>query len=320
MKSRTGRQRHIAVLLSSLMICGALLSACQDGSGSEENQNLNAAGDTQQEADGTTVHLTEDTGDDGAKTDGESDSSPSGDSEDSGSASTDEEQGSSDAGNETATDDSLMEQRSVSAMQNTIDSESVVTNAEAMTVIVNKQRSLPEGYEPNDLVEPNVPFSFDGPHEKRHMRKEAAEALEKLFAGAEADGIELRAVSGYRSYERQVSIYNNNVKTKGQEYTDRVSSKPGRSEHQTGLAMDVSSPSVGNALEEVFGTSKEGQWLAEHAAEYGFVIRYLEGEEDITGYVYEPWHIRYVGTDLAPDIVKSGLTLEEYFDEANIKL
>lgn len=320
MKSRTGRQRHIAVLLSSLMICGALLSACQDGSGSEENQNLNAAGDTQQEADGTTVHFTEDTGDDGAKTDGESDSSPSGDSEDSGSASTDEEQGSSDAGNETATDDSLMEQRSVSAMQNTIDSESVVTNAEAMTVIVNKQRSLPEGYEPNDLVEPNVPFSFDGPHEKRHMRKEAAEALEKLFAGAEADGIELRAVSGYRSYERQVSIYNNNVKTKGQEYTDRVSSKPGRSEHQTGLAMDVSSPSVGNALEEVFGTSKEGQWLAEHAAEYGFVIRYLEGEEDITGYVYEPWHIRYVGTDLAPDIVKSGLTLEEYFDEANIKL
>jgi len=185
---------------------------------------------------------------------------------------------------------------------------------------VNKQRSLPEGYEPDDLVEPNVPFSFDEPHEKRHMRKEAAEALEKLFAGAKADGIELRAVSGYRSYQRQVSIYNNNVKTKGQEYTDRVSSVPGRSEHQTGLAIDVSSPSVGNVLEEVFGTSKEGQWLAEHAAEYGYVIRYLQGEEDITGYVYEPWHIRYIGTDLAPDVAKSGLTLEEYFDEANIKL
>ncbi|MNW64788.1 D-alanyl-D-alanine carboxypeptidase [compost metagenome] len=73
-------------------------------------------------------------------------------------------------------------------------------------------------------------------------------------------------------------------------------------------------------LEEVFGTSKEGQWLAEHAAEYGYVIRYLQGEEDITGYVYEPWHIRYIGTDLAPDVAKSGLTLEEYFDEANIKL
>lgn len=323
MKLRTGRQRHVAVMLSSLMICGALLSACQDGSGSEENQGLNAAGSAQQESDGTTVHLTEDTGKDGNNTGGDdsssSDNSSEGTDSGSGNASTGEE-GSSDAANGATTEDPLMEKRSISALQTTIDTQAVVTNAQAMTVIVNKQRSLPEGYEPSDLVEPNVPFSFDGPHEKRHLRKEAAEALEKLFAGAKADGIELRAVSGYRSYERQVSIYNNNVKTKGQEYTDRVSSVPGHSEHQTGLAIDVSSPSVGNALEEVFGTSKEGQWLAEHAAEYGYIIRYPKGEDDITGYVYEPWHIRYVGTDLAPDVVKSGLTLEEYFDEANIKL
>ncbi|MEK4054024.1 M15 family metallopeptidase [Paenibacillus sp. FSL F4-0087] len=323
MKLRTGRQRQVAVMLSSLMICGALLSACQDGSGSEENQNLNAAGSAQQESDGTTVHLTEDTGKDGNNTGGDDSSSLDNNNEGtdsgSGNASTGGE-GSSDAGNGATAEDPLMEKRSISALQTTIDAQAVVTNSEAMTVIVNKQRSLPEGYEPDDLVEPNVPFSFDGPHEKRHMRKEAAEALEKLFAGAKADDIELRAVSGYRSYQRQVSIYNNNVKTKGKEYTDRVSSVPGHSEHQTGLAIDVSSPSVGNAIEEVFGTSKEGQWLAEHAAEYGFIIRYPQGEEAITGYVYEPWHIRYVGTDLAPDVVKSGLTLEEYFDEANIKL
>lgn len=323
MKLRTGRQRHVAVMLSSLMICGALLSACQDGSGSEENQNLNAAGSAQQESDGTTVHLTEDTGKDGNNTGGDdsssSDNNNEGTDSGSGNASTGGE-GSSDAGDGATAEDPLMEKRSISALQTTIDAQAVVTNSEAMTVIVNKQRSLPEGYEPDDLVEPNVPFSFDGPHEKRHMRKEAAEALEKLFAGAKADDIELRAVSGYRSYQRQVSIYNNNVKTKGKEYTDRVSSVPGHSEHQTGLAIDVSSPSVGNAIEEVFGTSKEGQWLAEHAAEYGFIIRYPKGEEGITGYVYEPWHIRYVGTDLAPDVVKSGLTLEEYFDEANIKL
>lgn len=320
MKLRTGRQRQVAVMLSSLMICGALLSACQDGSGSEENQNLNAAGSAQQESDGTTVHLTEDTGKDGSNTDSSSSDNNNDDTDSgSGDASTGGE-GSSDAGNGATSEDPLMERRSISALQTTIDAQAVVTNSEAMTVIVNKQRSLPEGYEPDDLVEPNVPFSFDGPHEKRHMRKEAAEALEKLFAGAKADDIELRAVSGYRSYQRQVSIYNNNVKTKGKEYTDRVSSVPGHSEHQTGLAIDVSSPSVGNAIEEVFGTSKEGQWLAEHAAEYGFIIRYPKGEEGITGYVYEPWHIRYVGTDLAPDVVKSGLTLEEYFDEANIKL
>ncbi|MDO7906667.1 M15 family metallopeptidase [Paenibacillus sp. JX-17] len=219
--------------------------------------------------------------------------------------------------------DPVMALRSQSALQKTIKEEgehAVVTNAEAMTVIVDKQRLLPEGYVPPDLVEPNVPFSFDGPHEKRHMRKEAAEALEKLFAGAESADIELRAVSGYRSYERQVSIYNNNVRTKGQEYTDKVSAFPGSSEHQTGLAIDVSSPSAGNALEQSFGDTREGQWLAEHAAEYGFVIRYLKGKETETGYEYEPWHIRYIGTELAPDVAKSGLSLEEYFDEANIKL
>ncbi|MEC0240841.1 M15 family metallopeptidase [Paenibacillus dokdonensis] len=219
--------------------------------------------------------------------------------------------------------DPVMAKRTESALQTTIkevDGKEVVTNPEAMTVIVNKQRSLPDGYEPTDLVEPNVPFSFDGPHEKRHLRKEAADALEKLFAGAKDDGIELRAVSGYRSYKRQKSIYENNVKTKGEEYASRVSAVPGTSEHQTGLTIDVSSPSVKNELEENFGDSAEGQWLAAHAADYGFVIRYPKGEEDVTGYVYEPWHIRYIGTDLAQDVAKSGMTLEEYFDEANIKL
>ncbi|MED5016224.1 M15 family metallopeptidase [Paenibacillus chibensis] len=219
--------------------------------------------------------------------------------------------------------DPVMAKRSESALQATIkevDGKEVVTNPEAMTVIVNKQRSLPDGYEPTDLVEPNVPFSFDGPHEKRHLRKEAADALEKLFAGAKEDGIELRAVSGYRSYSRQKSIFQNNVRTKGEEYASRVSAIPGMSEHQTGLAIDVSSPSAKNELEESFGDTTEGKWLAEHAADYGFVIRYLKDREDVTGYVYEPWHIRYIGTDLAQDVYKSGMTLEEYFDEANIKL
>ncbi|WP_434748210.1 D-alanyl-D-alanine carboxypeptidase family protein [Paenibacillus amylolyticus] len=321
MKSGTGRQRRIVVLLSSLMICGALLAACQNSSGSNENQNANGTSNTEQGADGTTVHLTEDPGSDGKGNSEGNQATNSGSEEGTDNASTGEEQGSSDNGSGGATaEDPLMEKRSISALQTTVDSQSVVTNAQAMTVIVNKQRSLPEGYEPSDLVEPDVPFSFEGPHEKRHMRKEAAEALEKLFAGAKADGVELRAVSGYRSYKRQVSIYNNNVKTKGEEYASRVSAVPGRSEHQTGLAIDVSSPSVGNVLEEVFGKSKEGKWLDEHAAEYGFIIRYPKGQESKTGYVYEPWHIRYVGTDIAPDVVKSGLTLEDYFDEANIKL
>jgi D-alanyl-D-alanine carboxypeptidase len=231
--------------------------------------------------------------------------------------------GQASAGTEGGQADPVMALRSQSALQATVkeeDGTAIVTNATSDTVVVNKKRSLPVGYVPDDLVEPQVPFSFEGPHEKRHLRKEAAEALEKLFDGAEKDGIELRAVSGYRSYKRQVSIFNNNVKTKGQEYASKVSAVPGTSEHQTGLSIDVSSPSVGNVLEQSFGASKEGEWLEKHAPEYGFIIRYMKGKEDVTGYVYEPWHIRYVGIDIAEDVAKQGMTLEEYFDENNIKL
>lgn len=292
MTTRMKRHRWTIALLSTLLIGSVLLTGCEEGGqGQQEGQSLNApaTGVTSQEV------TPEGTDDNTDGTDGE---------------------------NDTETD-SVMALRAQSSLQSNIEQDgdrSVVTNAESVTAIVNKERSLPEGYEPDDLVEPNVPFSFDGPHEKRHLRKEAATALEELFAAAEEDGIELRAVSGYRSYKRQVSVYNSSVERNGEEYASRVSAKPGYSEHQTGLAIDVSSPSVGNVIEEVFGDSEEGKWLEEHAPEYGFVIRYLKDREDVTGYVYEPWHIRYVGKELAPDIAESGLTLEEYFDEANIKL
>lgn len=281
--SRRGA-RFTSAMLSSLLLTGVILAGCQSndtGSGKAEGQQLQSPAEGQE---GNTL--------------------PEGSSE--------EQQA-----------DPVMAKRSENALQATIQEiggKQVVTNAEAMTVIVNKQRSLPDGYEPKDLVEPNVPFSFDEPHEKRHLRKEAAEALEELFDAAKAEGIELRAVSGYRSYARQKSIYENNVRTKGEAEANRVSAVPGTSEHQTGLTIDVSSPSAGNALEQTFGQTEEGQWLARRAPEFGFVIRYPEGAENITGYIYEPWHIRYVGKDLAPDIADSGLTLEEYFDEANIKL
>lgn len=190
-----------------------------------------------------------------------------------------------------------------------------VTNAESNLVVVNKERSLPDGYEPPDLVEPNVKFSFSEAHEKRHMRKEAAEALEKLFANAEENNIELNAVSGYRSYKRQQSLYSYYVDTQGEEYASRVSAVPGTSEHQTGLAIDVSSPSVGNVLEQVFGDSAEGKWLAQHAHEFGFIIRYPEDGESITGYLYEPWHIRYVGVEAATAVYNNKMTLEQFLGE-----
>ncbi|PGA49971.1 hypothetical protein COL86_30780, partial [Bacillus toyonensis] len=181
-------------------------------------------------------------------------------------------------------------------------------------VIVNKRYALPDGYRPRDLVVPNVNFVFSGMHERRYMRKEAAEALEKLFKLAQKDGITLKSVSGFRSQEYQSSIYQYNVRTQGKERANRVSAKPRHSEHQTGLAMDVSASSVNYSLIESFGTTEEGKWLAKNAHQAGFIIRYLKGKESITGYIYEPWHIRYVG-DIAKEIFEKGITLEEYHNE-----
>lgn len=198
----------------------------------------------------------------------------------------------------------------------TVAGKNIVTNETDMAVMVNKKRGLPDDYEPSDLTEPQVEFSFSGKSEKKLLRKEAAQALEQLFQLAAEDGIKLYGVSGYRSKATQTTIYNYNVKTQGQEEADKVSAKPGFSEHQTGLAIDVSSRSANFALEEVFGSTEEGKWLAEHAHEAGFIIRYLKGKEHITGYSYEPWHIRYVGVDMAKEIYDNGWTLEEYFQEA----
>ena len=195
----------------------------------------------------------------------------------------------------------------------TIENPVTVDNPDSIEVVVNKTRKFPDGWEPKDLVEPDVPFYFDEHLEKRKMRKEAAEALEELFAASQKDGMELVAASGYRSEARQKEIYENNVATQGQEETDKVSSRPGRSEHQTGLAIDLTSAEMALALEETFIDTDEGKWLAEHAHEYGFIIRYPEGKSDITGYSYEPWHIRYVGKDLAKQIYEEGSTLEEHF-------
>lgn len=191
-----------------------------------------------------------------------------------------------------------------------------VTNMDDLVVVVNKKRELPEDYVPSDLVEPNVPFSFNEKHEKRFMRAEAAAALERLFALAEQDGIKLQAVSGYRSYATQRSIYNYNVSRDGEEKANQFSAKPGQSEHQTGLAMDLSYPGDPQPLEQSFADTEAGKWLAANAHRAGFIIRYPKGKEDITGYAYEPWHVRYVGEEIAKEIYEQGLTLEEWFMDA----
>jgi D-alanyl-D-alanine carboxypeptidase len=178
----------------------------------------------------------------------------------------------------------------------------------SITQIANKQYSLSSSYVPDDLVWLDLPSTRD-----TQMRSEAATALTELFNAAQSDGIELYCCSGYRSYETQSELYQWNVDTYGQTEADLVSAKPGTSEHQLGLAMDVTSESVGFDLLESFGQTEEGQYIADHAHEYGFIIRYPQGKTNITGYSYEPWHLRYLGVDVATDIYNSGKTMEEYY-------
>lgn len=179
-----------------------------------------------------------------------------------------------------------------------------LSDAASIWVVANKQRPLdPKTYAPSDLV------SVGG---GQQMRSEPAKHLAELIAAAKAEGLGILPMSGYRSYATQVSVYNNEVKTYGQAAADTESARPGTSEHQTGLAIDVGGGGCG--IEDCFGATKAGQWLAANAHRFGFIIRYPEGKQSITGYRYEPWHIRYVGTDLASEMQKQGVkTLEEFF-------
>lgn len=192
----------------------------------------------------------------------------------------------------------------------------VVSNPHALDVVVNKQRSLPADFVPPNLVQPDVAFSFTGNSEKKYLQQEAATALEELFAAAKQDNITLYAVSGYRSYATQKSIFNSNVARQGEEEASRFSARPGHSEHQTGLTMDVTGTDPKCLLEQCFENTPEGKWVAENAHLYGFILRYPKDKEEITGYAFEPWHLRYVGTELAREINELDTTMEQYFTDA----
>jgi D-alanyl-D-alanine carboxypeptidase len=197
-----------------------------------------------------------------------------------------------------------------------VDGNKIIENPTNILSMVNKEYTLPEEYEPTDMVTPNVEFSFgDQDIPQRYLRKEAAQALEELFSLAKNEDIELLAVSGFRSYSRQQGIFNVEKEDKGEEQALQAVALPGQSEHQTGLAMDITSRSVNLEITEDFGESIEGKWVKENAHKAGFIIRYPKGKETITGYQYEPWHLRYVGKEKAAVIYKNSLTLEEYFQK-----
>ncbi|MFD1038265.1 D-alanyl-D-alanine carboxypeptidase family protein [Virgibacillus byunsanensis] len=188
----------------------------------------------------------------------------------------------------------------------------ILNNPYDQLALVNKENALPSDYIPSDLVYPNVRFPFPDEIPKRQMRQVAADALERMFDAADQDGLDLFAQSGYRSYNTQDSIFASNARQYGEEAANNFSARPGESEHQTGLTMDITSPDVNYELIVEFGETDEGKWVKEHAAEYGFIIRFLEGKEDITQYQYEPWHLRFVGEKAATEMAEKGITLEEY--------
>ena len=174
-------------------------------------------------------------------------------------------------------------------------------------ILVNKENSLSSDYKPDNLVKPNIVFLDSSVEEEKYMQQEAATALEELFQNAKQNNITLIGSSAYRSYQTQVNIYNKYYRQKGSSYTKQYVATPGESEHQTGLAIDVTNPS--RCFDK---TSVEAQWIDNNAYKYGFILRYPENKEDVTGYNYEPWHIRYVGKDVAKKIYINSTTLEEY--------
>ncbi|MDW0118038.1 M15 family metallopeptidase [Sporosarcina thermotolerans] len=161
-------------------------------------------------------------------------------------------------------------------------------------LIANKKYPLPKTFAPKESVE-------------------AREAFEEMVAEAKLSGINLTAFSTYRSYEYQVSLYDRYVQKDGVEKADRYSARPGYSEHQTGLAFDIGEVNYEKHWASTsFGETEAGKWVAANAYRYGFILRYPKGKEEITGYMQEPWHFRYVGKEVAEEIFKRNVTLEEY--------
>lgn len=180
---------------------------------------------------------------------------------------------------------------------------SVESSPESLQCLVNKMRPFAQkDWAPSDLVD------FEG----QQLRAEAAQAARTMMDAAKAEGVTLTVSSAYRSYAVQQQTYQHWVSVNGQKVADQLSARPGYSEHQTGLAIDFSSPE-GCRLEKCYEDTRAGRWLAKNAQNYGFILRFPKGQQAVTGYLFEPWHYRYLGKDLTARYVASGAnTLEEF--------
>lgn len=196
-----------------------------------------------------------------------------------------------------------------SSLNNTVKLDQNV-NENIELLLVNGDNGLNKDYIPKGLSIPNIIFTNDANNEEKHVAGIVKEPLENLIAEAKSHGIILLGNSAYRSYKSQKRIYNDRVKSQGQVLSDLYVAKPGYSEHQTGLCIDVT-----NQDKYLVKGTIESDWLEKNCYRFGFIIRYPEGKQSITGIEYEPWHIRYVGEEAANYIYSNGITLEEYLGE-----
>ena len=180
-------------------------------------------------------------------------------------------------------------------------------------ILTNKYLRLDEDYKPSDLEKIKVDYFINGNSKVSYLRKDARNAFERLSADSIKNNTPVYGQSAYRSYEKQSILYNSAVESYGKEKADNDTARPGHSEHQTGLAIDVSSTKTGNMLD--FENTDSFNWMVNNAHKYGFILRYPKGKENIHGYIYEAWHYRYVGVKVATDMHNnySDLTFDEYY-------
>lgn len=204
----------------------------------------------------------------------------------------------------------------ISGTESYYENAALVDNLDDILVLANKKSVLPSDYVPKDLVKLPV-FAPGRLEEVQYMREEAATAIMELYNTAKDEvELEIMPTSAYRSYKLQTTIFESNIQQKGSiAKANETSALPGQSEHQTGLSVDMSCSSVGYQIKNAFGDTEEAKWLAENAHRFGFVIRYPKDRTAITGYSYEPWHLRYVGIEIAKYISENELTFEEYIEE-----
>lgn len=186
----------------------------------------------------------------------------------------------------------------------------VIDDGNYLLALVTKETTLKSSYAPTDLL--RIP-DYMNPARELWLREEAFGQLEKLWQAAADDGVTLTIISAYRSYDYQQTLFQNYANNYGEESANRFSARPGQSEHQLGTTVDFGGTAVD--LKAAYADTDQGRWLAENAYKFGFAMSYPEGKEEVTGYIFEPWHYRYIGPEAAAEWYEAGLSLKQFLQQ-----